>query len=323
MSCIVRRAAARGARFVEPVHPAPADFAEAARRERPGGVYAAFGVRRGRRVIRLTDHLDRFEDSARRLGFELALDRELVRREICDVLREARIEDARVRLSAHPEDRTAEGKPILTVAAEPYAGPPPELRARGVACRTVPHGARTNPRAKQTRWIADRERLDERTRLTSGSALASGPGLDAAADAGAAEPPYEWLLLDDEDRILEGASSNFYAMRTAAATAAGAADHVPEEPRLWTAGEGVLHGIARSIVLEVAPAVVTVVLEAPRYAQIGTISEAFLTSASRGIVPVVRIDDTMIGDGAPGPLTRELIVRYDRLATELEEPLCD
>jgi len=146
---------------------------------------------------------------------------------------------------------------------------------------SAPHTARENPRAKQTSWLAGRASL---------------PG-----------DPYEWLLLDDDERILEGASSNFYAV----------IDGI-----LATAGSDVLFGISRSIVLEVASELLPVRLEAPRYTDVRRMSECFITSASRGIVPVVEIDGRLIGDGRPGGLTRRLISRYDARAAELEEPLC-
>ena len=38
--------------------------------------------------------------------------------------------------------------------------------------------------------------------------------------------------------------------------------------------------------------------------------EAFLTSASATVLPVVRIDEAVIGDGRAGPLTMALIKRY-------------
>jgi len=302
MSCVVRRIAARGYRLIERVGPAPANLAEAAAGERAGGVYAAFGTWHDLRVIRLGDHLDRLEDSAARLGFGLALDRDLVRSELCGVLREAGFRGARLRIAAHPDDRTAAGEPILTVTAEPFAGPSSEVRAHGVACRTAPHAARANPRAKQTSWLADRAHLGDGDR-------------DGRRD----DAPYEWLLLDDGERILEGASSNFYAVVPRAAEPDAGE---PDEGELRTAGEGVLLGIARSIVIDVAPGVIPIRPDAPHLSEARAAREAFLTSASRGIVPIVRIDGQPIGTGEPGPITRELTDRYDARAAELEEPLC-
>ena len=49
--------------------------------------------------------------------------------------------------------------------------------------------------------------------------------------------------------------------------------------------------------------------------------EAFLTSASRGIVPIVRIDGVPVGTGRPGPVTGALTEAFDRRSAELEEAL--
>ncbi len=281
MSCVIRRIAASGEPVIEPVAETADSLREAAQAERPGGVYAAFGTWHDHRVIRLDDHFERFRDSARRLGFELRIDRDLVCTELCSMLRSAGYPGARIRISVHPDDLEAGVRAPLRAAIEPYAGPPPRLRKDGVSCRSAPHQARENPRAKQTSWLAGRALL---------------PGA-----------PYEWLLLDNEERILEGASSNFYAV----------IDGV-----LATAGGDVLFGIARSIVLEVAAGVVPVRLEAPLAADIARMSESFITSASRGIIPVVEIDGQIVGSGRPGNTTQRLISRYDERAAELEEPLC-
>jgi branched-subunit amino acid aminotransferase/4-amino-4-deoxychorismate lyase len=40
------------------------------------------------------------------------------------------------------------------------------------------------------------------------------------------------------------------------------------------------------------------------------ISEAFITSSSREVMPVIRIDDQVIGKGEPGPITQTLLSRY-------------
>lgn len=290
--CVVCRIAAEGEPLVEALPADVVSLADAVRLERPGGVYAAFGTWNDRRVILLSAHFDRLEDSAGRVGFPLRLDRALIRSELCTIMRDAGLAGARIRLSAHPDDLAAK-PPLLLVSLEPFAGPPVALREQGVACRTARRAARSSPEAKQTGW------LDERRRLG-----------DSASDP----PPYEWLLLDDDERILEGSSSNFYAIR----------DGAPDgRPALETASDGILPGIARSIVLDVAREVCEVRLVPPRAGDIGSFSEAFITSSSRGIVPVVEIDGAPIGDGTPGPVTQELSRRYDERARALEEPLCE
>jgi branched-subunit amino acid aminotransferase/4-amino-4-deoxychorismate lyase len=52
---------------------------------------------------------------------------------------------------------------------------------------------------------------------------------------------------------------------------------------------------------------------AVRLADLPSLTECFITSVSRGILPVVSIDGQIVGDGRPGPVTRELMARFARL----------
>jgi branched-subunit amino acid aminotransferase/4-amino-4-deoxychorismate lyase len=44
--------------------------------------------------------------------------------------------------------------------------------------------------------------------------------------------------------------------------------------------------------------------------QVPALDEAFITSSSRGIVPVVQIDDVTVGEGRPGSVTKQLSDLY-------------
>ena len=79
---------------------------------------------------------------------------------------------------------------------------------------------------------------------------------------------------------------------------------------LRTAGKDVLPGIAQQIVFEVAPEVVPVRRDAVNVVDIPRLEEAFVTSSSRGIIPVVAIDGVTIGSGKPGVKTCALRERY-------------
>jgi branched-subunit amino acid aminotransferase/4-amino-4-deoxychorismate lyase len=52
---------------------------------------------------------------------------------------------------------------------------------------------------------------------------------------------------------------------------------------------------------------------------IHTIEEAFITSASRGVLPVTIIDAKKVGSGVPGPITRKISAAFEhKLQSELE-----
>src|SRR5262249_40292023 len=109
---------------------------------------------------------------------------------------------------------------------------------------------------------------------------------------------HEGLLVGEEGALLEGLSSNFFAWH---------------EGELRTEEERALDGVTRSIVLEVAMSSVPVRREAVRLADLPRVAESFLTSASRGILPVVAVGGRSIGSGRPGPLTMRLTKLFDQL----------
>lgn len=260
---------------LEPVACAAGSLAEALPHE-PDGVYTIASTFRRTQVLKLDAHLDRMEDSALREGIPLRLDRARLRAALRQMIEEAGYAESRFRITA------PRGQPDrLILSLEPFSPPGPEIIARGVRCATVPGLARRNPAAKTSDWAHSR------------SQAALPPGI------------YEGLLLDAAGAILEGFSSNFYAVL---------------DGELRTARTGVLPGVAQQIVFEVAPQVLPVRREAARLDEVPRMAEAFLTSSSRGVIPIVEIDGQRIGDGAPGPHTQAIRARYDAwVAAHLEE----
>lgn len=106
---------------------------------------------------------------------------------------------------------------------------------------------------------------------------------------------YETLFLDARDRLLELASASFFAVR---------------EGRILTPPLrlGILAGVTRSAVIRLARKGRVPVREAVlRRSDLDTFDEAFLTSAVRGVVPVVRLGGRGVGEGVPGPVTRRIM----------------
>jgi len=115
------------------------------------------------------------------------------------------------------------------------------------------------------------------------------------------------ILLTVKGRILEGMTSNFFYVRDGA---------------LCTAGRGVLIGVTRQTVLSLARQDgMAYRNRAIRLNELPMISEAFITSSSRGIVPVVGIDTQQVGDGKVGPITRRLMHLYNEEVLSLAEDI--
>ncbi|HEY5908609.1 MAG TPA: aminotransferase class IV [Vicinamibacteria bacterium] len=245
---------------------------QAASRDLPEGVYTTFRTYGGRRVLRLSEHLARLEESAELRGMPGALDAARARRTLGAALDATSHPESRLRLTFCP--------PRLLVSVEPFTPLPPARDEEGAACVSAPI-RRDNPRAKDTRFIA-----------TAQAAYASlPPGVEEA------------LMLDETGAVLEGLSSNFFAVR---------------DGRLWTEEARVLAGVTRKVVLELAMQVLPV--ERTAVALDPRVSECFITSVSREVLPVVRIDARPVGEGRPGPVTRTIAREFQALVAREAEP---
>ncbi len=250
---------------LEPVEYQAELLADAAHYEPHDGVYTITNTYHTFQVLKFGAHLDRLENSARLAGIALRLDRARLRAALRQMIADAGYGDVRFRVTvpkASPD--------CLILSVEPFSPPAPEVYTHGVRCVTVAGSARHDPAAKTTGWMHDREAIEK----------SLPPGT------------YTGLLLGKTGDILEGISSNFYAVL---------------HGELRSAGSGVLPGIAQQIVYEIAPEVRR---EAVNVVDIPRLEEAFITSSSRGIIPVIAIDGLMIGGGKPGAKTLALRQRY-------------
>lgn len=81
---------------------------------------------------------------------------------------------------------------------------------------------------------------------------------------------------------------------------------------------GLLAGITRAFVFELGAMVGVAVEEAALADEdLFGADEAFFTSTTKELMPIVQVDDRTIGRGSPGPLTRRLLAEYRRVAHEL------
>ena len=100
------------------------------------------------------------------------------------------------------------------------------------------------------------------------------------------------VLVDGHGNLTEGPGFNIFVIRDA---------------KVSTPARGVLLGITRRTVAELCQeiGVETEVGEVPAQA-LRDADEAFISSTAGGIMPVTRVDDRILGNGAPGPLTTRI-----------------
>ena len=232
----------------------------------PEGIYTTCRTYDRNHILGLSAHLQRLADSHAALSRMRPLDFAAIRSGLQTVIEREGLPAIRLRITT-PFDSEE-----VFIGAEPFQSFPAEYYTRGVQCATT-HLGRGTPKAKYTGFIAP----------------------SRAAQAETDPDIHEMLMVDDAGRILEGLSSNFFAVL---------------KGTLYTAGEGVLEGVTRGVVLAEAPKMLPVSLTPIMVADLPHAVEAFITSSGREVMPVRQIDDAVIEAGEPGPVTKELMARY-------------
>lgn len=257
---------------------------DAVTRQLPEGFYSTFRTYDVcTRILGLSAHLERLPDA----------DASLLRRHLIQLLEPFRPGEARVRVMM-----TRQGQAYIAV--EPLRLLPREVYEKGVRVETTLI-ERDSPRIKSTAFIGASD--EERKHI-------------------AKEGIFEALLLKN-GRILEGMTSNFFYMliserkeeRSVQRTQAKDAStglHSAQRRILYTAQRDILLGVTRRTVIRVARGSGIEVRYSPlKLDQLSEVSEAFITSSSRGIVPVIQIDNVTVGQGRLGDVTKELSAAYE------------
>lgn len=241
------------------------------------GVYSALRTFDHNKFLHLEAHLARTQRSMALLGWTYELNEAQLRRALHEVCTAFPAPEMRVRFDVLAQPATALGSESrVLIALQPFEPLPDRYYEEGVGVALAPALARTRPLAKTADFAQTRH--------------------DALPVARTQET-YEYLLLSESGALLEGTGTNFWAVR----------DGV-----VWTAGEGVLAGVTRGIILALLRELeIPVRLEAVPVSEVDTLDEAALSGSSRAFLPVVRISGHVIGDGRPGPISRRVLQSYN------------
>jgi branched-chain amino acid aminotransferase len=223
-------------------------------------------------TFRTYDLCTRVIGLARHLRRLPAVDASSLRRNLRQLLEPYRPGETRVRVM---ETKQRE----VFISIEPLRPLPAEVYENGVRVETTSI-QRIDPRAKSTTFIS-----------------VSNAERNHIAQAGI----FEALLVKD-GKILEGMTSNFFYILRAERAQRGI---------LYTAQKNILLGVTRAMLIRAARGRgVEVRYRALELSQLRTVKEAFITSSSRGVVPVIQIDDVRVGQGRVGRVTKELMHAY-------------
>jgi branched-chain amino acid aminotransferase len=232
--------------------------------------------------FRFTDHVARLRRSLAVVGIDAPGDLESrLRRAVADLLHANHLPNARVRITITAG--VEGGHPNLIVAAYALTDWPSAWWTEGI--RTIiaqqvrdPHSILSG--LKSTNYLL--------SRLATLEATSRGA--------------HEALVRNTFGRIAEGATSNCFIV-------------VDGKLRTPPLSEGILDGITRQVVLELAARNGLSAEESPIDVDVlMAADEVFITSSVREMVPVTMVDDQVIGNGVPGRICLQLLRDYRREA---------
>lgn len=243
-------------------------------------VYEVIRVYQGRPWL-LDQHSERLANSLAAVRIE-GINLPQLQERILETIREGEFQDASVYIQItrgtatrnHAFPKGVEPLEFFYVTETPNAYL--EHRKVGIAVVTYP----------DLRW----KRCDIKSTNLLGSVLAS----QAAAEAGATEA----ILYDSDGLVTEGSHSTLFAVDR-------------DGLRTTKQDSTILPGITRQFVMELAQKESLVVREESiPLTEVTDMPELFLTGTGYEIMPVVRVDEKVIGDAQPGPVTQRLQRAY-------------
>jgi branched-chain amino acid aminotransferase len=244
-----------------------------------------------RRLFRFDRHAARLRRSASMIALDLPFTDDALAGEIARTMTAATLPgEAYVRVLVTrgvgelTYDPTATPAPTLVIIVKPQVDPPPEAYRDGVRAAIVDivrnHPGSVNPLIKSNNLM--------------NSALAMQQALARGA--------FEGVMRNFRGELTECTTANLFIVRH------GVVSTPP-------ADAGLLLGITRDCVFELCTQLGIEVREAVlRDADLYGADEAFLSSTTRELVPIVTVDDRTIGTGTPGPVTLRLLEAFRRAA---------
>jgi len=248
----------------------------------PKGGYTTFRTYEKTKVLRFDHHIYRIINSGKLLNIDISINNIKIREILKNIISVFSDQERNYRIRIVIDFEVEIGQIYLLI--ENLVPIPESSYTKGIACITNNKVVRENPRAKLTNFIYDTEYYRENRK----------------------QDVNEILLVDNQNFIIEGMTSNFFAVKNGI---------------IYTSNQNILMGITRELVVSVIKKNELKINYNPiRLDDISSINEAFITSSSRGVLPVIKINNITINGGFVGEYTK--IISNDtqqKITSEIEE----
>lgn len=247
----------------------------------------------GGKVFRLREHIERLYESARHILLEIPLNREQLTQAVLDTVKANSKHDGYIRLvvtrgaGSLGLDPQKCSDPQIIIIVDDISLYPAEFYDKGLEVITSSiirnHPNALNPRIKSLNYL--------------NNILAKIESVRAGCQ--------EAIMLNHNGEVAECTGDNLFLVKHG----------LVRTPYM---AAGILEGITRNAVMELARAAkITVQEMALTRHDIYSADECFLTGTAAEVVPVVKCDGRPIGNGKPGPITRQLRERFHQMVRQL------
>jgi branched-chain amino acid aminotransferase len=251
------------------------------------GVFEGIRIYAGK-VFRLREHLDRLYESARHIFLEIPFPREQIAQAVLDTVQANAKQEGYIRLVVTRGPGTLGldprkcSEPQVIIIVDDISLYPPDSYEKGLRVITASvirnHPNALNPRIKSLNYLNN---------------------ILAKIEAERAGCP-EAIMLNHNGEVAECTADNIFLVKHG----------ILRTPHL---AAGILEGVTRNLVLELArEAKIPVQETALTRHDVYSADECFLTGTAAEVAPIVECDGRPIGNGKPGPLTRQLRERFQQ-----------